>query len=150
MNLRLASVEDGERLEATHALAFDRPWSAADILRLMHMMGGFGLLAEADGRTTGFILARVIAEEAEILTLAVAPRARRRGLGRALVEAAAAQAVARGARAMFLEVAAGNAAAIGLYEGAGFQRVGLRRGYYAKSEGPAEDALVLRRPLNTP
>ncbi len=51
---------------------------------------------------------------------------------------------------MFLEVAAGNAAAIGLYEGAGFQRVGLRRGYYAKSEGPAEDALVLRRPLNTP
>ena len=148
MKLRLASTEDCQRLEAVHARAFDRSWTARDIARLMQVMGGFAVVCEDDEGMSGFVLARLMAQEAEILTLAVSPRARRRGVGSALVEGAAAQAAARGAESLFLEVAADNAAALGLYRLAGFERVGLRRGYYPRQGAPAQDALVLRRPLN--
>jgi ribosomal-protein-alanine N-acetyltransferase len=89
----------------------------------------------------GFILVREAAGEAEILTLAVAPRARRQGLGRALVDAAIAR---LGPAELFLEVAADNHAAIALYQQAGFAQAGVRRGYYARSNG-AEDGLILKR-----
>jgi ribosomal-protein-alanine N-acetyltransferase len=132
-----------------HAKAFDNAWTAADIARLMHILGGFALIAEEEG-VVGFILARTVAGEAEILTLAVAPWARRRGVASALVEAAVSEARRRGAHAVFLEVAADNPAALALYQGAGFAQAGLRRAYYGRSGAPAADALVLRRALNTP
>jgi [ribosomal protein S18]-alanine N-acetyltransferase len=151
MKLRFASGEDATALEAVHARAFDSSWTAADIERLMQIMGGYALLAEeAEKGPVGFILARTMAGEAEILTLAVAPWARRRGVARALIEAAAGEATRRGAGAMFLEVAADNPAARGLYGATGFAEAGLRRAYYARSGGPSADALVLRRALNTP
>jgi ribosomal-protein-alanine N-acetyltransferase len=89
------------------------------------------------------VLARVAAGEAEILTLAVVPGARRRGLGAALMQAALARAAEAGAREMFLEVAEGNEAARRLYGALGFAGVGRRPRYY--SDG--RDALVLRRSL---
>jgi ribosomal-protein-alanine N-acetyltransferase len=151
MKLRFASGDDAPALEAVHARAFDSSWTAADIERLMQVMGGYALLAEdPEEGPVGFILARTMAQEAEILTLAVAPWARRRGVAGTLVEAAAGEAARRGARAMFLEVAADNEAALGLYLAAGFARAGLRRAYYARAGGPSADALVLRRALNTP
>ncbi len=101
--------------------------------------GAFGFV---DGRG-GFVLARVAADEAEVLTLAVMPEARRAGLGRALMVAAMEAAVVRGAAAMLLEVAEGNGAARGLYAALGFSVVGRRRRYYG-----AEDALVLRASLS--
>jgi ribosomal-protein-alanine N-acetyltransferase len=149
MSLRFASPAEAEQLAGVHACAFDRPWPPADIERLMQIMGGFAIAAEAeDGSIMGFVLARTIADEAEILTLAVRPEARRRGLGRALVEAAAAEAGRRGVGSLFLEVADDNPAAIGLYQGARFVRVGLRKAYYARPGARPADALVLRRPLN--
>ncbi len=90
------------------------------------------------------VLARIAVDEAEILTLAVAPDARRAGLGRAMMAAAMATAVARGAQAMFLEVAATNVAALALYATMGFTRVGLRSGYY----GTGRHAVVMRAPLD--
>ena len=84
------------------------------------------------------------ADEAEILTIAVAPAAHRQGIGAALLAAAMAQAALRGAAAMFLEVAEGNAAARALYAAAGFRQSGRRRRYYPDGA----DALVLRRSLN--
>jgi ribosomal-protein-alanine N-acetyltransferase len=89
------------------------------------------------------LLARITADEAEILTLAVAPAARRRGVGAALVDRAMQRAAAAGAGAMFLEVASGNQAARALYERAGFIRVGRRARYYPNGG----DALVLRADL---
>ncbi len=148
MTLRFAEPADVEALHALHAQAFDAPWPAAEIERLMRIMGGFAVLAEADA-PQGFVLTRTVSDEAEILTLAVAPAFRRQGLGRALVEAAALEAARRGARSFFLEVAEDNPAALALYESADFQAVGLRRAYYARPDSKPVDALVLRRPLNS-
>jgi ribosomal-protein-alanine N-acetyltransferase len=137
--------EDARRLADLHAQAFDRPWSEAEIADLLR---GAGVIAFA--AAGGFILVRTVGGEAEVLTLAVAPASRRRGLGRALVDGAVAGAGASGAEAIFLEVAADNAAALALYNAAGFERVGLRRGYYPRVEGLAVDALTLRRALPSP
>jgi len=140
MSLRPAGAEDVPALAALHALAFDHPWGASELAGLMASPGAFALLVEGEG----FILCRAIAGEAEILTLAVDPAVRRRGTGRALVEAAAGLALLAPAETLFLEVAADNFAALALYRAAGFEQVGLRRGYYASGA----DALVMRRALN--
>jgi ribosomal-protein-alanine N-acetyltransferase len=103
---------------------------------MLEMPGAFGFW-QAEG---GLVLARVAAEEAEILTLGVVPRAQRRGLGGALLRAAMVRAAGLGARAMFLEVAEGNAPARALYTAHAFSKVGRRRRYYPNGG----DALVLR------
>ena len=148
MSLRFAEAGDAEALHALHALSFDQPWPAIEIERLMRIMGGFAVLAEA-GTPQGFVLVRTVADEGEILTLAVAPAYRRRGIGRVLVDAAAAEAARRGARMLFLEVAEDNPGAIALYEAAQFQAAGLRRAYYARPGARPADAIVLRRTLNS-
>lgn len=125
-------------LAALHAAAMTdpRPWTEAEFTALLARPGA-RLIAEADG----FALVHVAAGEAELLTLAVAPPARRRGTGMRLL-AAALQAAADEAAVMFLEVAETNAAARALYARAGFSEAGRRRGYYAGA-----DALVLRKSL---
>ncbi|HZZ88645.1 MAG TPA: GNAT family N-acetyltransferase [Caulobacteraceae bacterium] len=148
MNVRLAERADGAALARVHAEAFEAPWPEADIRRFATDRGGFALLAEDAGALAGFILCRVIAGEAEVLTLAVRPARRRRGAARALVQAAMALA-GRTAGAMFLEVAADNPGAIALYDAAGFAPVGRRTGYYARAGARAVDAIVMRRRLNT-
>ena len=132
---------DAPALAGLHAAAFPpgEAWGAEAIGLMLALPGAFGLWR----RGQGFVLARAAAGEAEILTLAVIPAARRRGLGASLLAGAMAAARARGAAAMFLEVAAGNAAALTLYRGFGFVEVGRRRRYYPDGS----DALVLRRDL---
>jgi [ribosomal protein S18]-alanine N-acetyltransferase len=128
-------------MAAIHAEAFPRgAWGPDAIAIQLALPGTFGLIA-AEG---GMILARTAAGEAEILTLAVVPAARRRGLGRMLLEAAGREAARRGARAMFLEVSSGNHAARSLYSTVGFAEVGRRARYY--SDGA--DALILHAPLS--
>ncbi|EHL96537.1 putative ribosomal-protein-alanine acetyltransferase [Acetobacteraceae bacterium AT-5844] len=133
---------DLAQLEALHASAFPpgEAWSADALGVMLALAGGFGLLLE----NRGFILARAVGEEAEILTLAVAPLARRCGAGTALLAAALRRAADCGARELFLEVSRNNIAAFALYAAAGFTQVGLRRRYYADGS----DALVLRRDLS--
>ncbi len=97
----------------------------------------------------GFILWRAAGGEAEILTLAVIPAARRRGVARRLLALAVERARDDGADALFLEVSDRNEAAVALYDGAGFVRAGLRRGYYA-TVSPPQDALVMRLALTAP
>ena len=150
MTLEPIDVGQAVDLAALHATSFDTPWNAADIAELLEGPGGFGVVVLDEMLTpAGFILARVIVDEAEILTLAVAPAARRQGLARALVEAVAGLARARGAASLFLEVAADNPAAIGLYKSTEFAEVGGRRGYYARKDGLPVDAVVMRRDLNS-
>jgi [ribosomal protein S18]-alanine N-acetyltransferase len=147
VKLRGSTRADGPALAALHAAAFDDPWSAEDILRFAEDRGGFALVADEDDAPAGFILCRMIAGEAEVLTLAVRPDARRRGVGRALLEAAVVLARPT-ADTMFLEVAADKPGAAALYAGAGFETVGRRPGYYGRAGGSV-DALVMRRALNS-
>jgi ribosomal-protein-alanine N-acetyltransferase len=124
-------------LAALHAVSFERAWDAKTLSEMLAAAGAFAFV-----HTDGFVLARATADEAEILTLAVHPDARGKGLGRALLQAAINKARALGALTMFLEVGADNPHAIALYTALGFAKVGMRKGYY---EG--RDALVLRLPL---
>lgn len=147
MRLRGAWPHEADAMAAVHGRAFAKGWSAADIGELTAGQGGFALMVEEDDAALGFILCRTVGEEAEILTLAVDPAARRRGLGRALVDAASGAAQMAGARTLFLEVAHDNAPALALYEAAGFARAGLRRGYYDLGGGNTADAVVMRLDL---
>jgi ribosomal-protein-alanine N-acetyltransferase len=133
---------DAAVLAALHAASFAQPWSAQSLRTLLATQGTFALVD--DDPANGFILARVAAEEAEILTLAVHPPARRKGLGLALVAACGLYAQNLGATEMFLEVEETNQAARGLYERLGFRVVGGRKAYYARTRG---DALILRAGL---
>jgi ribosomal-protein-alanine N-acetyltransferase len=146
MKLRGAWSHEADALARVHATAFDHAWSAPEIAQLLDGPGGFALLVENDA-PLAFILCRAVAGEAEILTLAVDPAARRRGLAKALVEAAAGAARMAGAEAMFLEVAHDNVPALALYEATGFARAGLRRGYYDRGPAGNADAVVMRLDL---
>ncbi|WP_292024553.1 MULTISPECIES: ribosomal protein S18-alanine N-acetyltransferase [unclassified Brevundimonas] len=132
-----------DALAALHAEAFSAPWDARAFADLLAQPGVL-LRIEADG----FILIRVVLDEAEILTLAVRPGARRQGLGRRLVERACVAAKDAGAETLFLEVAEDNAAARVLYARAGFVEIGRRKAYYAGPDGRRIDALVLHRDLS--
>ena len=142
-------MTEAARLAAIHAEAFDRPgetsWSAAAFADLLIQAGVFAVEA-ADG----FILMRAVADEAEILTLAVRPAARRGGLGGRLVGEGVLAAAARGATRVFLEVADDNVAARALYERTGFVEAGRRPGYYAAADGGRRDALLLALNLTGP
>lgn len=126
-----------------HARAFVRPWGAAEIERLLQNPATFALLAHEGGAARGFVMAWAVGPDSELLTVAVAPKARGAGLGAALVEAAIATAAARGAEQMHLEVAEDNAPARALYAKLGFAPAGRRPCYYQSAAGPV-DALVLR------
>lgn len=140
----LARQIDSPVLAAIHAAAFPKreAWSRDVFILQIAAHGMFGLLDEAGG----MIMARVVIDEAEIVTLAVMPEARRRGLGARLLRAAMAEAARRGATKVFLEVDVANVAAKALYETVGFAEVGLRRKYYANGS----DALIMRAELPPP
>lgn len=133
------------RLADLHAQAFEVPWDAEAFDDLLNQSGVFAVEA-ADG----FILMRAVADEAEILTLAVRLAARQAGLGLRLVEQASVDAVNRGATRLFLEVAEDNVAARALYTRAGFGEAGRRAGYYGRRDGSRVDALVLTKTLSQP
>jgi [ribosomal protein S18]-alanine N-acetyltransferase len=124
-------------LAAIHAAAFPpgEAWGGDAIALQLALPGAFGLI-DARG---GMLLGRITADEAEVLTLAVAPPVRRQGVAPGLLRATSARVRANGGTAMFLEVAIGNAAALALYRREGFIEVGRRRHYYSDSS----DALVL-------
>src|SRR5882672_2333314 len=128
--IRPVTPFDLELVAALHAACFSEGWSAASIGALLAGPGAFGLLAASDGEPAGFILVRPAADEAEILSLAVLPARRRRGLARRLLAAALERLIAAGIRRLLLEVAEDNVAARRLYQNAGLIPIGRRPGYY--------------------
>jgi ribosomal-protein-alanine N-acetyltransferase len=117
------------------------PWPAAAFAA--HLADCF-LVTEVGGGVAAYLVARALGDEAEILDFAVAPEARGRGVGRALLDDALRALHRSGARRVFLEVRVSNAAAQRLYQSRGFQSIGRRPAYYRQ---PTEDALVLARGL---
>ncbi|WP_370046503.1 MULTISPECIES: GNAT family N-acetyltransferase [Salipiger] len=127
---------------AARAYRHTQPWSEADFAStLSHPTA---LLTYSEG---AFVLGRVIADEAEILALASDPEGQRQGRGRAVLASFEQDARARGAVSVFLEVAAENAPARGLYAACGYVETGRRRGYYRRADGSCDDALLMTKAL---
>ncbi len=133
-----------ETLARLHARAMtdQSPWSAPTFEGLLQFPGAILVGGEA-----GFALGRVVADEAELLTLVVLPEARRRGIGRACLAGFEDMARDRGAVRAFLEVAEGNSAARALYAHAGYAAVGHRAKYYRAPDGTLRDAIVMEKAL---
>ncbi len=132
-------------MAALHGACFpDRPWSADEIAALLARPTTC-CVTDPDGRAMA--VAQVIPDEAEILTIAVAPDARRDGRGTRLLARLRAAATHRGAARLFLEVAEDNPGARALYARDGFVETGRRAGYYRRADGTRIDALILSRPL---
>lgn len=127
-----------DALSAIHRTCFDAGWDAATMKTLFETPGTY-----ACAHAQGFILCRVSAEQADLITFAVLPDARRQGIGAQLLAEALKMARELGAHAMFLEVAEGNVAAIKLYEKQGFSTLTTRKNYYASGE----NARLMSKPL---
>jgi ribosomal-protein-alanine N-acetyltransferase len=142
-----AGPHDAPALAALHGASFQGGWSDGEFERLLLERNIVAHRAMVGRRLAGFILSRMAADEAEILSVAVASARRGRGLGASLLTLHMRRLAGVGVRAMFLEVDEDNVAARRLYERAGFREVGRRPGYYAQADGHAATALVLRRDL---
>jgi ribosomal-protein-alanine N-acetyltransferase len=140
-----AGVECVEELARLHAPLFSPAWDAASFKALLDHPGSTAFIARAGEplATAGFILGRLIADEAEILTLGVCESWQRRGIGQRLVEALGRAARKAEARRLYLEVAASNATALRLYQKLGFAEIGRRKDYYERPGNPPEDAINL-------
>jgi len=145
--LRIDKAEDCARL---HGASFAHPWSAEEVAALIASASTVAAAAldPASGQLRGFVLARLAADEAEILTIAVDPTLRGKGVGRALLAESLRQAARAGARTIFLEVAQDNAAALALYKRLGFVKVGDRTGYYRRKDGQRATAIVMLKALS--
>ncbi|MFN4171387.1 MAG: GNAT family N-acetyltransferase [Pseudorhodobacter sp.] len=132
-------------MAALHARCFTlpRPWSEAEFAVLLADPMVFAVTV-----SNGFLLGRTVLEEAELLTLAVAPDHRREGLARHLLAGFIAEAAGRGATRAFLEVAEANAPARALYLATGWHQAGRRRGYFTAPGTAPQDALILTRSLD--
>ncbi len=147
-SLRSATVADCDDLSDVHGSAFRRGWSGAEFESLLSQPGTHALIAhDRKRRPAGFILYRLVADEAEVLTIAVRPDTRRRGIGRALLEDALRHVYRDGARGIYLEVEDSNHAAITLYRGVEFRETARRAGYYAEGRATPAGALVMLRQL---
>ena len=144
-----ATAAAAEDCAALHAGLFAPAWDAVSFRSLLGQPAAVALLARlgTPPETVGFVLGHVAADEAEVLTLGVRADCQRRGIGRHLIEALARAAAQRQARVLYLDVDAGNTAALALYRGLGFAERGRRPGYYLKADAVAADAVTLARAL---
>ena len=142
-----AGAADAAALAALHAAAFRRGWSEDEFERLLIDANVIAHRALIGRSLAGFIISRRAAGEAEILSVAVAPARRGRGLARKLLDLHLRRLAGLGVKSVFLEVDEDNAAARRLYAGARFRDVGRRPAYYARDGAPPASALVLRRDL---
>ena len=145
--LRPASRADIAAIARLELRAFSDAWTEGQLTEALNAPGAIGLVAEDDDSIlVGHLIGRAVVDEGEILTVAVDPERRRRGIGQQLLRAAMAQLQARGVGRLWLEVRASNSVAQALYAHHGFIPAGRRRSYY---RDPVEDALVLRRDLSS-
>jgi ribosomal-protein-alanine N-acetyltransferase len=142
-----ATPRDAAAIAALHGKSFHRGWSDGEIESLLLDRNVIAHRAIVGRSLIGFILSRMAIDEAEILSVAVAPARRGRGLSRRLVDLHLRRLAGIGVHRVFLEVDEGNIPARKLYARAGFHDVGRREAYYQDQKGRGAAALVLRRDL---
>jgi ribosomal-protein-alanine N-acetyltransferase len=142
-----AAGRDAAAIAALHAVSFRRGWSEQEVEGLLTDRHVIAHRAMAGSAMAGFIMSRLVEDEAEILSVAVTGSRRGRGLARNLLTLHLRRLAGLGARAVFLEVDEYNVAAIRLYDRAGFREISRRANYYPAADGKPAAALVLRRDL---
>ena len=142
-----ASSRDAAAIAPLHAASFRRGWSEQEVEGLLVERNVIAHRAMTGGKLTGFIMSRLVEDEAEILSVAVAGAKRGRGLARNLLNLHLRRLAGLGARTVFLEVDEHNRPAIRLYDRAGFAEISRRPNYYPSTGGTPAAALVLRRDL---
>lgn len=148
LHIEPAQQDDAASIAALHARGFYRGWSQEEFAA--YIAGRNTPLYVACNprrRIAGFAMLRLAADEAELVTIAVDPRWRRRGVGVALLRALFDDLLMTPARRLFLEVAADNPAALALYAAHGFEKLSERQGYYARPDGRPATAIVMSREL---
>jgi len=145
---RAAQMRDAAALARLHAEGFEQGWTATAFEQLLGDRSVLGHVAEeAPKPPHAFILSRLAADEAELLSILIGRRARGRGLGTELLGLHLSALAERGITKLFLEVEEGNAPARALYDRHGFETVGKRPSYYKRADGSSPAALVMRRDL---
>ncbi|HET8973878.1 MAG TPA: GNAT family N-acetyltransferase [Pseudolabrys sp.] len=143
-----ASARDASAIAALHGRSFRRGWSEQEVEGLLLDRHVIAHRTTGGAKLNGFILSRLVEDEAEILSVAVDGRQRGRGLARKLLNLHLRRLAGLGARTVFLEVDEHNVAALRLYQHAGFQEISRRSGYYPGADATATaTALILRRDL---
>ncbi len=143
----LREADQARTLARLHATAFARPWDAHEFERMLCERATQGHALWRAGAMQGFVLSRKVADEAEILTVVLAPSARGGGLSHRLLREHLGHLALIGVAQVHLEVDEGNAAALRLYARHGFTKVGTRTGYYAQADGSRATALTMRADL---
>ena len=147
--LRLATLDDLEALVDLEALTFpEDPWTPFMLAdELMSPASRYWIAADESGAPIGYGGVKVGGDQADVMTIGVAPQARGRGVGRAILDALLDWARQAGAAEIFLDVRPSNEVAITLYRSRGFEDLGRRPWYF---RNPVEDALEMRAPLSGP
>lgn len=150
LHVALAEPDDAAQLAKMHAESFFSGWPEDEIRNYIQQPKHHSVYVATNPKRqiAGFMVLRQVADECELLTIAVARRWRRKGVGDALMRAGFSDLMQSPAKTMFLEVEDGNRPAIALYQRHGFQPVSRREAYYDKGDGPRAAALVMRRDLS--
>ncbi|MDB5502308.1 MAG: rimI [Tardiphaga sp.] len=143
-----ATLRDVRRLAQLHGASFHRGWGESEFEQMLRERNTLLHRLRQGGAVIGFAVSRIAADEAEILSIAVAPSHRGRGLSRELFLTHLGHLAGRGVRTVFLEVEENNQPARKLYERAGFAVAGRRERYYKEAGGVELNALVMRRDLS--
>ena len=148
LHIEPAEATDAEVIAGLHAQGFHRGWPREDFAAYIAGRDTPVYVAcDARRRIAGFAMLRLAADEAELITIAVDPKWRKKGVGKALMRAVFEDLMMTPARRLYLEVAEDNPAALRLYGRLGFQRVSERHGYYARADGRPATAIVMARDL---
>jgi ribosomal-protein-alanine N-acetyltransferase len=143
-----ASPRDAAALAQIHGASFYRGWGESEFEQMLSERNTLVHRLKKGGKIIGFSVSRIAAEEAEILSIAVNPRHRGRGLSNTLLLSHLGHLASRGVRKVFLEVEENNQPARRLYQRLGFAVVGRRENYYRQGGAEATNALMMRRDLS--
>ena len=146
-SVEAASLRDAPQLAQLHGASFHRGWGTNEFEQMLLDRNTLVHRLQQGRQMIGFSVSRIAADEAEILSIAIAPNQRGRGLSRELLRVHLGHLAGRGVKKVFLEVDENNQAARRLYERAGFHAVGRRERYYHDAGGEQLNALVMQRDL---
>jgi len=144
IDILLLDQNNTKALAVVHSCCFEVGWDEKTFDGLFQGFGTFGWGAYQEGQLLGFMLARIVFDEAEILTFCVLPKMRQQGIGAILVQTLQEHAKNVGVKSIFLEVSVNNETALQLYQRLGFSEIATRPNYYRSLINSKTDAKVLR------